>query len=205
MTITKPNRHADGAECIESRRRMIDRMTTTVLARIRHCCRREEGSTIAEMALVLPILLVVLTGVFSFGIALNQYLVLTNAVNNAARAFAMSAPAKAGGSAIVNSGDPCQYTAQSIHDSATNMNGSNISYTITYVSYGGDATKLANNTPTSTITKTGSGTTYPSCSALAMYQYDYVTVQAVYPVTPPLFGWVSRSLSLTASSTEMVQ
>ena len=49
------------------------------------CCRGEEGSTIAEMALVLPIMLAVLTGVFSFGVALNQYLVLTNAVNNASQ------------------------------------------------------------------------------------------------------------------------
>jgi hypothetical protein len=34
---------------------------------------------------------------------------------------------------------------------------------------------------------------------------DIVQVQAVYPVTPALYGWTSRSLSLTATSTEMVQ
>ena len=54
--------------------------------------RGEAGSTVAETALVLPVLLVVLTGIFSFGIILNQYLVLTNAVNGGARGFAASAP-----------------------------------------------------------------------------------------------------------------
>lgn len=168
-------------------------------ARLRPCGHGEEGSTIAEMALVLPVLLAVLTGVFSFGIALNQYLVLTNAVNNAARAFAMSAQNDASPS-LLGSGDPCKYAAQSIHDSATNMNTANITYTITYTTYLGNTS----STP-STTTYTGTGTTYPSCSAKKMYQYDIVTVQAVYPVSPSVYGWASRSLSLTAQSVEMVQ
>ncbi len=165
-----------------------------------HCCRGEEGSTIAEMALVLPIMLVVLTGVFSFGVALNQYLVLTNAVNNAARGFAMSAPSKEAGTSVMDSGDPCKYSGQTIQSSATNMNTANITYTITYSSYGGDTTTTPTNTP-----YTGTGATLPSCPGLKMYQYDYVTVKAVYPVTPVMYGWASRSLSLTAQSSEMIQ
>jgi len=143
---------------------------------------------------------VVLTGIFSFGVALNQYLVLTNAVNNAARGFAMSAPSKDAGTSVMNSGDPCQYSAQTIQSSATNMVTTNITYTITYSSYAGNTA----NTPTNTV-YSGTGASLPSCSGLKMYQYDYVTVKAVYPVTPVLYGWASRSLSLTAQSSEMIQ
>ena len=100
----------------------------------------------------------------------------------------------------MNSGDPCKYAAQTIQASATNMNTANITYTITYSSYGGDTTTTPTNTP-----YTGTGASLPSCSGLKMYQYDYVTVKAVYPVTPVMYGWASRSLSLTAQSSEMIQ
>lgn len=151
------------------------------------------------MALVLPILLAVLTGVFSFGIALNQYLVLTNAVNNAARAFAMGAQTD-GSVSMLGSGDPCKYAAQAIQNGATNLNTSNLTYTITYTTYLGDPT-----TAGTTTTYTGSGATLPTCSAKKLYQYDIVQIKAVYPVSPSLYGWASRSLSLTAQSVEMVQ
>lgn len=168
-------------------------------ARIGSCCRGEEGSTVAEMALVLPILLGVLTGVFSFGIALNQYLVLTNAVNNGARAFAMSAQTD-GSLSMLDSGDPCKYAAQTIQSAASNLNTSSITYTITYTTYLGNTSNTA-----VTTTYTGSGSSLPSCSTVKMYQYDIVTVQAVYPVSPAVYGWAAKSLNLTAQSVEMVQ
>ncbi len=157
--------------------------------------RGEAGSTVAETALVLPVLLVVLTGIFSFGIILNQYLVLTNAVNGGARGFAASAPGTDGGVSLMDSGDPCEYAASTIQSSASNLNASNLSYTITYTV-----------AKTSASTKyTGTGTSSPSCSGLAMTQGDSVQIQAVYPVTPVMFGWSSKTYSLTAQSTELVQ
>src|ERR1039458_6487808 len=95
MTTSRTSRRAV-AGFRDRLQRSMERARARTTARIECCCRGEEGSTVAEMALVLPILLAVLTGIFSFGIALNQYLVLTNAVNNGARAFAMSAPATDG-------------------------------------------------------------------------------------------------------------
>jgi Flp pilus assembly protein TadG len=177
----------------------LESATARTTARINRCWRGEEGSTVAEMALVLPILLAVLTGVFSFGVALNQYLVLTNAVNNAARAFAMSAQTD-GSVSMLGSGDPCQYAAQAVQSGASNMDTSNLTYTITYTTYLGNTS----NTPTTT-TYTGTGSTLPSCSSKKMYQYDVVTVKAVYPISPAVYGWATRSLSLTAQSVEMVQ
>lgn len=175
--------------------RSMERARVRTTAGMRRCCRGEEGSTVAEMALVLPILLGVLTGIFSFGVGLNQYMVLTNAVNNGARAFAMSAPANDGGTSIMDSGDPCKYAAQTVQASAGNLSSSNITYTITYTV----------NSTSAVTTYTGTGSSLPSCAALAMHQLDFVQVKAVYPITPALYGWANRSLSLTALSTEMVQ
>lgn len=191
------NEHRDGEFAGYAERLLgsTKRVTMSLTERIGRCCRGEEGSTIAEMAMVLPVMLAVLTGVFSFGVALNQYLVLTNAVNNGARAFAMSAPAQDGGTSIMDSGDPCKYAAETVEAATANLNTSTISYTITYT---------LNSSGVAT-TYTGSGSSKPTCSGLAMHQMDIVQVQAVYPVTPALYGWTSRSLSLTATSTEMVQ
>ena len=153
------------------------------------------------MALVLPVMLAVLTGIFSFGVALNQYLVLTNAVNNGARAFAMSAPSQDATKSIAAGSDPCKYAATTIQNSASNLTSSSLNYTITYYSYKGAG---PSGTATTT-TYTGTGSSLPSCSTLLMWQLDYVTVKATYPVSPSLYGWASRSLTLSASSTEMVQ
>ena len=43
-----------------------------------------------EMALVLPVLLLVLTGILTFGLAFNNYVILTEATSVGARALAIS-------------------------------------------------------------------------------------------------------------------
>ena len=47
--------------------------------------RREDGQAAAEMALVLPILLMVILAIVQFGIALNNYITLTDATRAGAR------------------------------------------------------------------------------------------------------------------------
>lgn len=155
----------------------------------------EDGSTLAEMAMVLPVLLVVLTGIFSFGIALNQYLVLTNAVNAGARAFALSAGGAANSTSTAPSGDPCAYAATTVNGAASNLSTSNLTYTIVYTV----------NSSGAQTTYSGTGSSSPSCTGLLMNPNDIVQVKAVYPVTPAMYGWSSKSLSLTAQSTELVQ
>src|SRR6202034_4931888 len=98
----------------------------------------------------------------------NQYLVLTNAVNNGARAFAMSAGAQNGNYSIMDSGDPCKYAASVIQSSATSLTATNLSYTISYTTY-----------TTGAVTNyTGTGASAPSCNDLPMSQYDIVQVKA---------------------------
>lgn len=52
--------------------------------------RNERGQTMVEFALVLPILLVLLLGIFQFGVAFNNYVTLTDAVRAGARKAAVS-------------------------------------------------------------------------------------------------------------------
>lgn len=154
----------------------------------------EEGSTLVEMAFVLPILLVVLTGIFSFGIALNQDMVLTNAVNAGARAFALS---RSGNVSSAPSVDPCLYAVTTAVSAASTLKASNMSFTFVYTPSG------SGNTGGSATTYTATGSSSSGCPSLAMYAGDIVQVQATYPVTPTMFGW-SRTLNLTGTSTELV-
>ena len=52
--------------------------------------KREDGQAIAEMALVLPILLMVILGIVQFGIAFNNYITLTDATRAGARKASVS-------------------------------------------------------------------------------------------------------------------
>jgi Flp pilus assembly protein TadG len=52
--------------------------------------RNERGQTMVELAMVLPMLLVLLLGIFQFGVAFNNYITLTDAVRAGARKAAVS-------------------------------------------------------------------------------------------------------------------
>jgi Flp pilus assembly protein TadG len=52
--------------------------------------KREQGQTMAEFALVLPVLAILLFGIIQFGIAFNNYLAVTDAVRAGARQAAVA-------------------------------------------------------------------------------------------------------------------
>jgi len=52
--------------------------------------RREEGQSLVEFAIVLPVLAVLLLGILQFGVTFNHYLSLTDAVRAGARVAAVS-------------------------------------------------------------------------------------------------------------------
>ena len=58
--------------------------------RKRAAFRSERGQTMAEFALVLPVLVLLLFGIIQFGIAFNHYLSLTDAVRAGARKAAVA-------------------------------------------------------------------------------------------------------------------
>lgn len=156
---------------------------------------REDGQSLVEFGIVVPLLLLVLTGIFSFGIIFNQYQILTNATNSAARAFALSAGGAANSTSTAPSADPCAYVATIVQSDVPGMNTANLNYTIVYT---------VNSTSTAT-TYTGTGSTAPTCANLVMNQSDTVQVTVTYPVSALLYSWTSKSYTLTATSTEFVQ
>src|SRR5688572_1556229 len=58
--------------------------------------KREQGQTMAEFTLVLPVLAILLFGVIQFGIAFNHYLAVTDAVRAGARQAAVARHLPAG-------------------------------------------------------------------------------------------------------------
>lgn len=148
--------------------------------------RRENGSSMVEFALVAPMVMVLLTGMFCFGIGINNYMLLTNAVGAGARALSLTrnqtSPALAGS-------DPCAYAVQIANQSALGLNTSAISYSVVW-------------TPT-----TGGSTTYSnaSCAGVAFGQGDTVQLRGVYTLPIAVYGWSQRSANLTSVTAELVQ
>jgi Flp pilus assembly protein TadG len=70
--------------------------------------RREDGQALVEFALVLPILLMLATGITSFGLTFYRYITLTDAVRAGARTFSLGR----------GSPDPCTPAVQETVNSA---------------------------------------------------------------------------------------
>ncbi len=96
----------------------------------------ERGQTMVEFALVLPILLVLLLGIFQFGVAFNNYVTLTDAVRSGARVAAVSR----------NSSNPAGACRAQVLAAAGGLDatelGKNLSCTSTWLS-GSDVTVTA--------------------------------------------------------------
>ncbi len=139
-----------------------------------------------EFAFVAPLLLLAVTGVLWFGIALNNYQVLTNAANAGARAFAL----------VRGTGqtDPCKYTVAIMQGSASTLNASSMTISWTYTPSGGSATTYNYSSSAST-----------DCSGLTMNSGDTVQVTLTYPVTVNVFSFGTNHLTLTAQTSELVQ
>jgi Flp pilus assembly protein TadG len=83
--------------------------------------KRENGQTMAEFALALPVLLVLLLGIFQFGVAFNNYVTLTDAVRAGARKAAVSRQAS----------DPVGACRDEVLGAADNLNRTVLQPTIT--------------------------------------------------------------------------
>jgi len=145
----------------------------------------ERGSALVEFALVLPMLLLLTTGLLIFGVAMNNYLQLTNAVSIGARAVANSAQVTT---------DPCAVASAAIIAAAPGLNTSKltISYTFNGTSYSG---------PSCSSADPGSG------AAGDLGKGASATVTATYPLNLSVYGnqFSANNAVLKASSTELVQ
>jgi Flp pilus assembly protein TadG len=146
---------------------------------------RDQGSALVEFALILPMMLLLTTGILVFGVAMNNYLQLTNAVSIGARTLAVNAQITL---------DPCAVASSAVIAAAPGLNSANLkfSYTLNGVSYSG--TSCSSSAVTSgAAANLSSGTT--------------ATVTATYPLNLSVFGqkYSATNAVLQATTTELVQ
>ena len=143
----------------------------------------EQGSALVEFALLLPMMLLLTTGIMIFGIAMNNYIQLTNAVSMASRQLAISAGLTS---------DPCAVGYAALTAAAPALTSANINVTFTFAS--GTV-----STSQTTCATGGYGGDLTSGST--------VTVTATYPLNLSVYGKVfsQNNAVLSATSTELVQ
>jgi Flp pilus assembly protein TadG len=144
--------------------------------------RGSEGNALVELALTLPIVFMVLTGVFSLAIALSQKLELAEAVSSGGRVLAVDR----------GDNDPCSAATSAIRNAAPGLTSSKLtlSYNLDGNAYGSGVT-----------TCPGSGGTPNSY----MVEGGTATVSATYPCTITVFGTGILSCTLSTQVTEAVQ
>jgi len=148
--------------------RVVRSIGQRVRARLRTGNRR--GQSIIEVALCLPILLLIATGICTFGIALNNYLMLTNAVTMGGQALSV---------ARGQTTDPCATVANVVYGASPLLNSASFSFTLVL-----NGTSYSGASCSSSSTTTGAAgillagapaqlkVTYP-CN-LAVYGHNYV-------------------------------
>jgi len=147
--------------------------------------RSQEGQSLIEFALTLPMLLLIVTAICIFGIALNNYIEMSAAVGTGAQYLAMSRG---------NTTDPCATAAGAFVNAAPNLKSSSLkfSYVLNGTSYG-----TYTGSSASTCTAGATNIQNPGVSAK-------MTVS--YPCSLSVFGhnyWPSCNLAVQA--TEIIQ
>jgi Flp pilus assembly protein TadG len=143
----------------------------------------EGGQTLLEFALVLPILLLLVTGIITFAITFNNYIALTDAVNVGSRLLAISRG---------QTTDPCATTATAVENAAPLLTPAKI--TFTFVLNGTTYSGASCSCPT---------TTTGPCANVG--QGETAQVTATYPYTLSIFGASASSGTMTAQTTELIQ
>ena len=149
--------------------------------------RDEAGQSLVEFAVTLPVLLLVLTGLCTFGIAINNYMQLTEATNVGARQLAISRG---------QTTDPCSTASTAVINAAPLLKPSGT---------GGMAFKFTLN-----------GTSYPgaSCSSSStttgaagnLVEGSTAMITVTYPCSLKVYGaTLLSSCVLTAQTAELVQ
>lgn len=137
----------------------------------------EEGGALVEIALVTPVLLGVLTGIITFGLAFSNQLTLTQAVGTAGQYLSQIRTSTA---------DPCADTLKALKNAAPNLVAANIAMTVTI-----------NGTSSTSTSCTNMQTTLVNAQGMP------VTVYATYPCGLAIYGVrVAGSCQLAARVTE---
>ncbi len=150
-----------------------------------HALRKQlHGQSIVEFALTLPILLLVVTGITTFGIAITNYVQLTESVNVGGRALAISR------NEVV---DPCATAAAAVQGAAPSLKPASLTYSFVL-----NGTSFNGNTCNSSSVSTG--------AAGDLVQGQSATITVTYPCALKVYGVnYAPNCILTAKTTELVQ
>lgn len=137
----------------------------------------DEGQSLIEFAVCLPVLLLIVTGILAFGVSLNNYVMLTDAVGIGARRLAVGRG---------QSTDACNDASSAVYSAAPFLTPANLSFTFVV---------------------NGSTYTGPTCSSAgSLVQYSTAQVQVTYPCTLKVYGMnFGPNCTLKAQTTEVVQ
>ena len=144
----------------------------------------QQGQSVVEIALTMPILLLVVTGITTFGIAMTNYVQLTEATNVGGRALAISR------NEVV---DPCATAASAVQGAAPLLKSASLSYT--FVLNGASFSGSTCNSPS-----------VNSGAAGDLVQGQPATITVTYPCVLRVYGAnYAPNCFLTAKTTELVQ
>ena len=144
----------------------------------------DSGQAAVELALCLPILLLVVMGILTFGLAINNYIMLTDATGVGARAMAISRG---------QTTDPCSTASAAIYAAAPLLTPDSLTFTF----------NLNGTTYTGASCSSGSTTTG---AASHLVQGLPAKVTVTYPCVLQVYGTdYAPGCSLQAQTTELVQ
>ncbi len=141
-----------------------------------------DGGALVEMALTLPLIMAVMTGIFSFSVALYQKLQLAEAVSSAGHLLATDR----------GDNDPCTTATNAIYAAAPGLSQSKITltYTLNGHNYGSGTTACAAGAGVANANMVANGT---------------AQIQATYTCALAVYGMKFTGCSLTSQLTENVQ
>ena len=174
-------------------------MTLLGVGRIRsRRARGEGGQALVEIALVMPLLLVLVTAIIQFGIMLSDYSSVVNAAREGARALAL-------GTSRTN--DPCDpAVAQAISSASGDFTIPSADITPSFQSATGGTTTedyCGSTTPGTACTPYVYNKTCNTAGAEVAGDQAEITI--VYPYTLNVFGMKLFTVNLTSVSTNAVE
>jgi Flp pilus assembly protein TadG len=159
---------------------------------------RDNGGALVETALVLPIIMVLLTGIFSVSIALYQKLQLSEATGAGGRTMALER----------GQNDPCTDAANAIFGAAPGLARSSLNLSITLGPQSGGTITSG----TAQSYSSGSNGTAPTCTAAglnggstALQPGWAAKITATYPCSLTVYGMNLGSCQIASNVTEVIQ
>jgi Flp pilus assembly protein TadG len=137
----------------------------------------KRGQSLIEFTLVMPILLLTMTGMLSFGFALHNYLVLTNGVTAGAQLLAISRG---------QTTDPCATAYVAVKTASAGLTAASLSFRFV-------------------INGTIYTTTSCTAAAATMVQGAPVVVGATYPCILAIIGMTFSPCNLQMETVELIQ